>query len=334
MIAFNLKDVLNVAFAEGCTQSEMTTMDNCGMLWFWKYALLLKKKGGFSWALAFGSAMHQCWEEMYATGGKRWSVPQVRAFLPKGVSLSLDQQKQEEYWQGVLQIQAECYAHRYRDEFELIRTEKVEMIVDLVHEFEGQKIRLKGMVDLQFCNVANDGLWIMDHKTSGRLDLKTVQGWDFRFQFMFYLWLATKQMEQEGQSRRFQGYEINALKKPTIKVRVNDTLPQFFERLRNEMLMEPEKYYYRERLLLNKQALDHFEKHVLEPKLHRIMLLTNPEVSDSIKLSIVNNMNTDYCQRYGGPCEFLPLCAHGFELEGFQYEQRAIKHEELEGEEE
>lgn len=328
---FDLNQILNRAFAEGSTQSEITTMDNCGQLWWWQYALMLKRKGSFSWALAYGSAMHQGWEEMYATQGKRWTIPDVGKFLPPGTSLNLAQQKEREYWQGVLQIQLECYFAYYKEDFEIFKTERVEFIADIQFEFQGKMIRLKGMLDLIACNVANKGRWMFDHKTTRDLDLKTVLGWDFRFQFMFYLWLMHKIDEAAGNTDRFRGYYINAMKKPTIKVRQNDTLDMFFERLRNEMLMEPEKYYYRQSLLLNKGSIEHFEQMVLGPKLTRISLLTNPDISDSIKISIVNNMNTDHCQRYGA-CAFLPLCQHGWELEGFQYEQRTAKHEELESE--
>jgi hypothetical protein len=328
---YDINFLLNRAFAEGSTQSEMTTMDNCGQLWWWRYAMMLKMRGGFSWALTYGSACHQAWEEMYATQGKRWSVPDLNTFLPPGTSLTLQQQKDKEYWQGVLRIQLECYFAYYKEDFEIFKTERVEQIADIYFEFEGQRIRLKGMLDLIVCNVANKGRWLFDHKTTRDLQLKTVLGWDFRFQFMFYLWLSHKIDEAAGNDDKFRGYYINAMKKPTITVRKNDTLDMFFERLRNEMLMEPEKYYYRQSLLLNKGSIAYFEEKVLGPKLKRINLLTNPEISDSIKLSIVNNMNTDHCQRYG-MCEFLPLCQHGFDLEGFRYEERSAKHEELEAE--
>lgn len=328
----NLNRVLEAAFAEGCTQSEMTTLDNCGMLWWWRYGLMLKKKGMFSWALVFGSGFHTALEEMYATAGERWSAPDLRKYIPAGMSLSQAQQHDLEYWQGVLKIQTECYRDYWKDDFKVWKTEKVELIIDLIADLGFGPIRLKGMIDLSFMNILNKGMWMLDHKTTGRLNLATVQGWDFRFQFMFYLWLYNEYQKQQGSEQRFRGYYINAIKKPTIRVRKGDTLEVFFERLRNEMMMEPEKYYYREQLLLNQGSLDYFEKNVLTPKLHRIFLLTNPTISDSIKSSIVHNMNTDNCQRYG-VCEFLPLCQHGQEIEGFQYETRAVKHTELEGEE-
>jgi hypothetical protein len=78
--------------------------------------------------------------------------------------------------------------------------------------------------------------------------------------------------------------------------------------------------------------MSHFEQTVLGPKLFNIKHLTNPDVSVIVKENLVKDPNTDYCQRYGVPCEFLPLCQHGLAVEGFQYEQRRAKHEELEEE--
>lgn len=297
-------------------------MDNCGMLWFWRYGMMLDKVGTVSWASIYGTACHSTWEQMYATEGKRWSPAPLKIPIQ---SLSLEQQKQRDYWEGILPVQMAAYAHYWRDDFTFFKIQKFELVLD--HTLPSG-IKLTGKVDLIFTIAEDGGLWILDHKTTGRLDLKTVMGWDFRFQFMFYVWLAAKAL-----GSKFKGYYINAMKKPTIRVKIKETFDEFKLRLENEMTMEPEKYYYRERLLLNQGSLDYFENNVLGPKLHRIALLTNPEVSDSIKSSIVNNMNTDYCQRYGGPCLYLPLCNHGYDLEGFQYTQRDVKHTELEEEE-
>ncbi len=317
----NLSAIIKRSSQGGWTQSEITTMDNCGMLWFWRYGMMLDKLGLVSWASVYGTACHSTWEEMYATKGQRWSPAPLK--IPQQ-SLSLEQQKQRTYWEGILPVQMEAYANYYKDDFIGWSVQKAELVLE--HKLENG-IMLTGKVDLIF-TISDDGLWLLDFKTSGRLDLKTVMGWDFRFQFMFYVWLAWKALKE-----KFRGYYINAMKKPTIRVKQKETFDEFKLRLANEMCMEPEKYFYRERLLMNQGSLDYFERNVLGPKLHRIALLTNPDVSDSIKSSIVNNMNTDYCQRYGGPCAYLPLCNHGYELESFQYQERAVKHTELESEE-
>jgi hypothetical protein len=316
----DLTAMIRSSSEHGWTQSEITTLDNCGMLWFWRYGMMLDRVGLASWASIYGTACHSTWEEMYATKGKRWSPAPL--IIPLA-SLSLEQQSKRKYYEGILPVQMEAYANYWKDDFQFFTVQKMELVLD--HTLPNG-IRLTGKVDLIF-TLTDDGLWILDHKTCARLDLKTVMGWDFRFQFMFYVWLAWRSL-----GTNFKGYYVNAMKKPEIKQKVkqHESWEQFLARLGAEMCMEPEKYFYRERLLMNQGSLEYFEEHVLGPKLHRIALLTNPDVSDSIKNSIVKNMNTDYCQRYGGPCSYLPLCNHGFDLEGFQYQQRAVKHTELE----
>lgn len=315
--------MVNRAAVEGWTQSEITTMDECPMIWFWRYGMLLRRKGWFSWASVYGTAFHSTMEEMYATGGKRWSPAPL--IIPEGITLSQEKLQEKKYWEGVLNVQTQAYADRWKDDFDLFEVKRLEIDVDYVHE----GIRLRGKIDLIF--VTKDGkLWLLDHKTTSRLDLKTVAAWDFRFQFMFYLWLAMKQYPEY----QFAGYYINAIKKPSIKVRKGDTLEMFFDRLRMNMGMEPDEYFYRDRLLLTKTSISHFEDFVLAPKLKRIKLLTNPEIPDSIREDVLHvmtaNPNTNRCQLYGA-CEFIPLCQHGYSREAFQYEQRSAKHEELAG---
>lgn len=312
--------MIDRAAFEGWTQSEITTMDDCSMIWFWRYGMLLRRKGWFSWASVYGTAFHSTMEEMYATGGKRWAPAPL--IVPDGITLNAKQLTEKEYWERTLAVQTECYAERWKDDFQLFKVEKLERDVDIV--FEG--IRLRGKIDLTF--FTNDGrLWLLDHKTTSRLDLKTVAGWDFRFQFMFYLWLAMK----EFPDMPFAGYYINAIKKPTIRQKQNESIDAFFARLQMNMSMEPDEYYYRDRLLLTKTSISHFEETVLRPKLNRIKLLTNPDVSDMIKRTLVMNPNTNRCQLYG-VCEYLPLCQHGYSRESFQFEQRGAKHEELNNE--
>lgn len=305
---------------EGWTQSEITTMDDCSMMWMWRYGLLLRRKGWFSWASAYGTAFHSTMEEMYATKGKRWSPAAIK--IPKGVVLNKDQLKDFEYWTNILQVQTAQYAQYWKDDFDLFQIRRLEVDVDIT--FEG--IRFRGKIDLTFGTSKEGLIWLMDHKTTSRLDFKTVAGWDFRFQFMFYLWLAMK----ADPSIQFSGYYINAIKKPTIRQKQNESLETFYARLEMNMAMEPESYYYRDRLLLTSKSISHFEEFVLRPKINRIKLLTNPETPAMIKETLAMNPNTNRCQLYG-TCEFLPLCEHGYDIEGFQYEQRDAKHEELTG---
>lgn len=322
-----LQLILEQSAAEGWTQSEITTMDDCSMMWWWRYGLGLRRKGNFSWASIYGSAFHSTMEEMYATAGKRWQPAPLK--IPEGINLTGSQLADKEYWESVLKVQTERYAQYYADDFRKFEIIKSEMDVDIEKEWLGVKLRLRGKIDLTF-TIKDDGdrLWILDHKTTSRLDFKTVAGWDFRFQFMFYLWLGLNTLIEQNIGKKFAGYYINAIKKPTIRQKQNESRAEFFARLNMNMAAEPENYYYRDRLLLTANSISHFENFVLKPKLNRIRLLTNPETPDIVKETLALNPNTNRCQLYG-VCEFLPLCEHGLQLEGFQYEKRAAKHEEL-----
>ena len=306
--------------ADGWTQSEITTMDDCGQLWYNRYHQLLRKKGDFSWALIVGSAFHAAMEQMYLTKGERWTVPTFK--YPAGTVLSPNQQEKEMYWFHVLPAMCTAYSQYYHSDFERFVVEQIEEIVEI--EFMGFVFR--GMIDLRFRPQANDGEWIMDHKTAGRIDASTTAGWDFRFQFMFYLWLKWKQ----GKTK-LRGYYINGVKKPELRVKKGETIESFAERVRQDMVFEPQKYFYREKLIMTADAMQNFESVVLMPKIARLQMLAGKDGPVPAG-TVAHNMNTNHCQVYGRPCEFLELCRHGDDML-FQYESREHKHEELETEE-
>lgn len=309
-------------FAEGFTQSEMQTMDNCGEQWYLRYNLGLAKHGAFSWALTYGSAFHAFLEEFYTTGGKRWSFnleldKKQRAMLPMQVMEDL------EYWQKLGGVQSEIYASYYKNDH--LHFQPIEGGIERIADMEFEGIRLKGMLDLFFKHTTYKGYYMLDHKTAGRIDAQTVLGWDFRFQFMFYCWLAWKIWPEYP----IKGYFINAIKKPSLRLGKTEVLQAFMARIRADMLGEPEKYFYRDRLLLTRDALQRFEDQILKPKLFRIRLLINPKVSDDVKISIIRNKNTDHCLHYGQACQFMGACQHGLDTEKGAFMKRAAKHEEL-----
>lgn len=313
--------VINPALiGEGVTQSEMQTADNCGELWYLRYNLMLGLRGKFSWALTYGSWIHAALEEFYKTKGKRWHIDPVirdKQFL-RGDTL-----KDIDYWTQLAEVQMSIYASHYKGDFAFWQIKQTEFIVDF--EFEG--IRLKGMIDLFVKSLVHKGYYVVDHKTTGRLDKQTVLGWDFRLQFMFYCWLAWKMW---GDELPVHGYYINAMKKPQLRRNPDkESIPAFLQRVQTDMMANDEKYFYRERLRLKKGDLQRFEDTILRPKLFKIKLLLNPKVDDSIKAAIIRNKNTDHCMHYGQPCEFMRACQHGLELEKFSFHRRKVKHQEL-----
>lgn len=306
---------------DGFTQSETTLWDNCGEAWYLRYNMMLSKKNQFSWALTYGSWIHDALEGFYKSGGKlkQWN-PKVDLSLLK----KLKQDEMESYWKAVGQAQVDVYFNHYKNDFKHFDINP--KLVETIIETEYQGVRLKGMVDLPV--KLDGGYYIMDHKTTSRIDKKVLMGWDFRFQFMFYVWLAKRQWPD----LKIKGFIPNAIKKPEIKLKVNESHFEFAERVRMDMRDRCELYFWRDTCIIKKDDMDHFEREILQPKIDRLKFMLDTKVPDKYKAAIVRNKNTDHCLRYGQPCEFLPLCQHGFAIEGFQYKRREVKHEELDAE--
>ena len=303
-------------FKEGFTQSELSLFSICPQKWNWRYNQLLKKRGAFSFALLVGSAFHSAMEQFYR--GEQPTV--VTLQFPDGVIPSQRDIETIEYWNVVLPHMVAAYAIYYKDDLLKFNVQSLERELEI--EYRGFRIRGKIVLTLQ----NSDGSWIKDHKTTSKLNRDVVAGWDFRFQFMFYLWLCWKIGEHH------KGYYINAVKKPELRIKKNESLQEFGFRVQQDMLFEPEKYFYREAFPITKDALQHFESSVVDHKLTKLTIAKNwPNPSQHPNV-IIEDKNTDECQRYGAPCEFIDLCRHGYEKMGGLYEKREHKHEELEKE--
>lgn len=305
-------------FALGFTQSEITTWDDCAEKWYLGYNHMLQKKGEFSWHFVYGDAFHRSLEAWYASGG----VPSVASLqFPLGVILSNEQEAEAKLKQKILDVQMERYFSYYRDDLTLQEIWLNEQIITV--EFEG--VKLTGKLDRGFTFQGIDVL--VDHKSAGRFDPASLNGWHFRFQFMFYLWLARMAFPKRILNR----FQVNMLKKPALRQGVKESIETFVARVRQDMIQRPEEYFKRVELSTIKGSMEHFEERVLKPKIQRIKMLT--QCSDPAIIEVlVRNQNTSNCVKYGSTCQFLPICQNSWKLEGFQYQQRETKHEELEAE--
>jgi hypothetical protein len=310
---------------EGITQSEMQTWDNCPEKWYLGYNLMLSRRGQFSWATTYGSWMHNSLEEFYRTKGKRWSwAPTLDGITEKDLRFSSQRVlRDRELYTRLGQLQMEIYASFYKDDpkhWEIVGTED---IIDF--EFEG--IRLKGKLDVRAIQKAYKRLIIWDHKTTGRLDKDTALGWEFRLQFMFYMWLAMR--DPKFKKERPRGFMVNAVKKPQLKWGDTEPVESYLQRVQIDMMQKPEKYFYRDPQLLKEGDMERFEATILRPKLERVKMLFNPKISDEVKTLIVRNKNTDTCRKYGQPCEFITACKNGLDIEKRAFYRREVKHREL-----
>lgn len=309
-----------ITISEGFTQSELTTFGDCAQKWHWRYNRMIEKAGTFSFALMVGTAFHESMEEFYSTKGKRVSVATLQ--FAEGDIASADDILKLQYWQVVLSAMVRAYCIYYKDDFEKGEIEELEEELDVVY----RGYRLRGKVDVRM-QTKSDGRWIWDHKTASRLTKELVAGWDFRFQFMFYLWLKWI----KDPSFKIKGYMINAIKKTELKVKKNESIPEFGQRVFEDMVTEPDKYYHREAYPITKDALIHFQTMVVDPRITLLQTAADPKTPRQLVEAILFHKNTNECQHYtGAPCPYLDLCRYGEEKMGFLYTKKQRKHLELE----
>jgi hypothetical protein len=287
--------------------------------WNYRYNQLLVKSGGITaLALTVGSGFHDAMEQFYATKGQRVNVATLQ-FKEYDVP-SLQDITQLNYWNHILPVMVEAYGIYYKGDAIKWTIHEIEREADI--QYRG--LRLRGKIDLRYSDA--NGMWILDHKTTSRLNKDVVAGWDFRFQFMFYIWLMSK-MEPD---MKLKGYGVNAVKKTELRVKQSESLPEFAQRVREDMIINPDKYFYRESYPVTRDSLQHFEETVVNPKIELLQfVIDNPQ--SPVARAIVENKNTDECQKYGGqPCAYIDLCRHGMDKMGFLYDKKPAKHEELE----
>lgn len=302
--------------SEGFTQSEFSEM-SCFQRWDFRYNQLLIKPGEIHFPFLVGTVFHDAMEQFYKTKGMRVNVATLQ-FGENDIPSLADIQKRD-YWNHVLPSMVEAYMIHYKADPVIWDIMEIERELDITY----RGYRLRGKVDLKLRK--KDGIWIADHKTSSRLNKDVVAGWDFRFQFMFYIWLMSK-----VDPDKLNGYIVNTVKKPELRVKQNETIQGFAARVKEDMIAEPFKYFHRDDYPINKGALEHFEREVVNPKIDKLQfIIDNP--THPVAIALMKEKNTSECQKWGGaPCAYIDICRHGMDKMQHLFIAKERKHEELE----
>lgn len=303
-------------FKHGWTQSEITLMDDCAYKWYLKYDRMLDPAEA-NIKFAVGTAWHKILEEIYNSKGKGFAPPDCK--YEGNPLLSSEREALLEQWNKILVVYAEEYIKHFKDDFASLQIEGVEEEISFEIEHMDMLIRLRGMIDLRAIQGKNH--IVFDHKSTAGMNAALLKGWDFRFQFMFYIWLVTKAVD-----RKVNKFIVNAMIKPTKRVKMNQSLQGFLVELRNDIRLTPTKFFYREPLLLTEGKMERFESNVLVPKLNTIALLQNGETSQEVIMALVKP-NTSSCMNFGEYCPFFDLCEHKISPDRFS--KRTKKHSEL-----
>src|SRR5271165_3126528 len=325
------------ALSDKISQSEIMMRASCSRKWFYRYVLKLDRRGAVDPNLIYGTVMHFWLEWLYREGHqgtveKENPSDLIKMEFPPEILLRQEQKEAID-----LAIHKAWIAFKaYRWHYKVPDSRLVVMSNEREYEVEIKGHKLVGKIDMVARSTERDGVYIWDFKTAGRLDAVVLDAWSFRFQILYYAWLYWRATGEKP-----SGTMVNGLVKPGLrpkyidrKTKTMETRGQFLDRIKDEMQMNREKYFYRQRMPLASGRLEWFEKEMLIPHLTPLDRMKAYLLQPKLPAAVVQltsdalTMKTNQCHMYNSICEYLPLCKDGQMMLG-EYKQRVEKHQEL-----
>lgn len=323
MSEINLDRMNPRTIAEGFTQSEITLYDRCAYKWNLRYNNGIYSPGKFEVYNLFGHGFHRFCADFYR-GVQEIDTPVIE--IPEDIAITTQIEDERDYWQAILEAACQAYLHYYKSDhkfYEVQDGDCIERHTEYTIKLRGHKIRLRGVIDMIALHERKPA--ISDHKALSMINSATVHGWDFKFQFMFYIWLARKALDYKAVR-----FIANGFQKPTLRLKKDENHEQFVHRVAQTVLTEPSRFFYRETMHLEKGSLEHFEQTVLMPKLHRIARMMDSNLDADLTEILFHDKNTETCHAYNKTCEYLGICKYGIDNELPNYAVHEHKHQEIE----
>lgn len=291
---------------EKLTISNSLTKDwrACRRKFYFHYIALLDTKK-LSIPFFVGSHFHKGMEAFYAGEDPDEFVPRIvksmRDKASKAVFLTPEDEQKLMIQEAIVAGMLRGYAAHYKKDlkkWKVFAAEK-EFSVPII---EG-RIEYVGQIDLV---VEYDGrLWLVEHKTAGRLDRNYVERLALDTQITGYS-IGAKHVFKEN----IAGIIYNVAKKPQIRQRKDETPDEFAQRIEEDYLARPEFYFYREELLRDKSTIGEYKAEIAEvaADIEDVVAATQ---KDPVKAMPRYYRNTDHCTARG-QCPYMAICTKGW----------------------
>lgn len=250
-------------------------------------------------ALVFGTLFHWLIEQKLIALSEKKAPPKFSALEKKWFEKNppSDTENADEMEEHIAMASAlwDAYCKHWRVQDEK-RIEWVSLESEFNVEHPGTGVPLRGKRDglLRFRRDKKGKLWLLETKTASRIDESTLEeSLGFNFQNLFYT-IATELEVGE----KIGGILYNIIRKPQLQ-RGNATLPEFHDRMKEDVEKRPEFYFYRAQITLTEKRKEAFRKE-LTAKLNNFCLW--------IKGKVPTYRNECACiSRW--KCEFLSACS-------------------------
>jgi hypothetical protein len=143
------------------------------------------------------------------------------------------------------------------------------------------------------------GLWIVEHKSTRDLNFFTLETVKDSFQALCYIWAYYTLTGDKP-----KGIIWNAVRKPSKRLKKNQTTEDFCQELKEDYVARPDFYFFREQPFIPLSTIMNWEEQFKRIMADVAICFNSPQ-----NLSLWYK-NTSMCRQYGG-CEFAPLCQRG-----------------------
>ena len=171
----------------------------------------------------------------------------------------------------------------------------------------------RGKIDGEYIIKKDRSVWLLDHKCKSRINNDNItRSLVLDFQGRLYCRVRSEQLK-----KKVSGFIHNIIRTPQMRLRKNDTLTDFQNRLTDDIKKRPEYYFMRWEVPLTDQDYMEFENDLCK---------VSCELKDYLNLKdndqVYKIRNTFACTDGIVPCEYLDACIQG-NLSGY-YQKNKI----------
>ena len=184
------------------------------------------------------------------------------------------------------------YVEYYKNDFKTAKFTNTEREFSVkIHN-----VMWRGKIDGEYTIKKDKSLYVLETKNKSRItDDNILRGLCFDFQGRLYC--RAKEVES---GKRTAGFIYNAIRIPQMRLRKNDTLALFSQRLQDDIDKRPDYYFIRWQVPLTQEDKYEFDVDLgqLSIELHNFM-------------KFYGDRNTFSCMELMSPCEYIDACIQG-----------------------
>tara|TARA_Y100001956_G_scaffold82424_1_gene103264 strand:+ start:4783 stop:5694 length:912 start_codon:yes stop_codon:yes gene_type:complete len=289
------------------SHSKLSDFNKCKRFYKYRYLDELIPKKTKS-ALQFGSIFHEAVEALY----KGFSIETIQEKIKQtieSIDKSFFDQKDcddLEWCAVVLKSAIQAWKKRFYDEdkkqnIEIVELEQKHSKIPVKNPLNGRRSKFRFSFISDMLVRINGNLWLVEYKTASQVGNSYINRLDIDSQISAYLVFL-----EEKYKESIEGVIYRILKKPSIRIRKNETKNAFYERLNALFGNETDNYLIEYRFSRTNEELRDF----------KLDLWEQANYLDQCEKKKMFPRNTSSCMQFG-TCSYFYLCTKKINSELF-----------------